>query len=58
MKGDKVEMANIILPACAVGTADRFNPDNPVRCLPSKGVNLRPSASHKKITIAKESMNQ
>ncbi|MBU0567462.1 hypothetical protein KJ693_00815 [bacterium] len=21
-----------------------FNPDNPVKCLPSKGVNLRPSA--------------
>jgi len=47
VKGDGVELVDIILPACAVGTADRFNPDI-----------LRPSASHKKITIAKESMNQ
>ncbi|MBU0567458.1 hypothetical protein KJ693_00835 [bacterium] len=37
MKGDKVEIVDIILPACAVGTADRFNPDT-----------LRPSTSHKK----------
>ncbi|MBU1613833.1 hypothetical protein KJ693_00825 [bacterium] len=35
VKGDGVELVDIILPACAVGTADRFYPDN-----------LRQSAPH------------